>query len=414
MGMKSAACWFSNLWQVRSTAIGEDVERIVKFNISKIVKEKEEELPIKNLVIKNSKAHYTEVTLIDVHNKIAGRTIAKIKDHLASMYREFIRSSQVAIYFNGEELIFHDPKILEAPFYKEEKGGDRIWHKEIKFEVRPGLKVSGFAALRELGNTHQAGFALFRRNRLILGGPEEGYRPQQIFGNSNSFAFQRVFGELQLEGFEVSHTKDGFKWGDDEEKFIDKLKKELTKQPLNLLTQAENFRRKKNPKDAIELVAPYIKSTAKVIEEQMPGEVAGLIGMGSNNKVVEELPSAPNSFNKIINLKLKDINWEIDLQCSADPSLNDWIEVGDHLLVGHEKKDKKTKKRTRRVGIRVSLQHDFVLNFFAHNESQEGLVRIVAAIGLAEVIARESGVRGAGEVRRNINELLSGSLSKQQ
>ncbi len=413
MGMKSAACWFSNQWQVRSTAMGEDMERIVKFNISKIVKGKEEELPIRNSV-QNSKVHYTEVTLIDINNKIAGKTMTKIKDHLASMYREFIRGGEVVIYFNNEELAFHNPKILEAPFYKEEKGVDRIWHKSIDFEIRTGVRVSGFAALRESGSRHDAGFAIFRRKRLIIGGRDTSYRPQEIFGDVNSFTYQRLFGELHVEGVGVSHTKDGLQWQrDDEEEFVKILRRTLTASPMNLLQQAENFRRKKNPKDAIEQVTPYVKSTAKVIEDQMSGELAGLRSKGLDNEIIEELRPVPDSFNKTINLEFNDVNWEVNLQCSADPSLNDWIEVGDHLL-GPDKKEKKVKKGARRVGIRLSLQNDFVLNFFAHNESQEALVRIVAAIGLAEVITRESGVKRAGDVRRNINELLKGALSKQQ
>ena len=73
--------------------------------------------------------------------------------------------------------------------------------------------LAGFAAIREVASTSRAGFALFRRRRLIQGSGDEGYRPALIFGGSNSYRYQRVFGELHLEGFEVSHTKDGFRSG---------------------------------------------------------------------------------------------------------------------------------------------------------------------------------------------------------
>ena len=36
MGMKSAACWFSNKWQAKTTALDENVERKVSFDISKL------------------------------------------------------------------------------------------------------------------------------------------------------------------------------------------------------------------------------------------------------------------------------------------------------------------------------------------------------------------------------------------
>jgi hypothetical protein len=44
MGMKTAACWFSPVWEVKSKALGEKKEKIVKFDIAKIVKDEIEEL----------------------------------------------------------------------------------------------------------------------------------------------------------------------------------------------------------------------------------------------------------------------------------------------------------------------------------------------------------------------------------
>ncbi|MFZ6644054.1 hypothetical protein ACO0LL_30380, partial [Undibacterium sp. TC4M20W] len=34
----------------------------------------------------------------------------------------------------------------------------------------------------------------------------------------------RIFGELHIEGFDVSHTKDGFRWEEYEDEFLDLLK----------------------------------------------------------------------------------------------------------------------------------------------------------------------------------------------
>ncbi|MCX6323844.1 MAG: ATP-binding protein [Sphingobacteriales bacterium] len=40
MGMKSASCWFSDLWSVRTSALGEAVEKTVKFDMNKIFEDK--------------------------------------------------------------------------------------------------------------------------------------------------------------------------------------------------------------------------------------------------------------------------------------------------------------------------------------------------------------------------------------
>jgi hypothetical protein len=64
MGMKTAACWFSNLWIVKSKALDEDFSTEAKFDIEKITSEKNEELAYK--LEKTSKnSHFTVVTLIN-------------------------------------------------------------------------------------------------------------------------------------------------------------------------------------------------------------------------------------------------------------------------------------------------------------------------------------------------------------
>lgn len=46
MGMKSAACWFSPHWQVRTKALGETMARTVRFDVVRIVNNAIEELDI--------------------------------------------------------------------------------------------------------------------------------------------------------------------------------------------------------------------------------------------------------------------------------------------------------------------------------------------------------------------------------
>lgn len=46
IGMKQAAFWFCPLWKVTTSALGEDVERIVDFNLDQIIKENIQELKI--------------------------------------------------------------------------------------------------------------------------------------------------------------------------------------------------------------------------------------------------------------------------------------------------------------------------------------------------------------------------------
>src|SRR5207247_1773423 len=118
MGMKSAACWFAPLWTVRTKALHETLEKAVTFDIKKILRDSLEELDVDSRRIDADK-HYTEIVLRHLYNKAPQRrTLGKIKDHLASIYRVFTREGLLELYLNGEPLIYEIPAILKAPHYK--------------------------------------------------------------------------------------------------------------------------------------------------------------------------------------------------------------------------------------------------------------------------------------------------------
>ncbi len=105
-------------------------------------------------------------------------------------------------------------------------------------------------------------------------------------------------------------------------------------------------------------------------------------------------------------MKLSTATWKISIELSYDPSLTELIEVGNHLTNGDADSE------TRQVGIRLSLTHPFMIRFVGVDNSKiEPILRFAAALGLSEVIAKDSGVRTQGEVRRNFNELIT-NLSK--
>ncbi len=75
----------------------------------------------------------------------------------------------------------------------------------------------------------------FGRRRLVQGGADEGWRPEQIFKKANSYTYQRLFGEITVEGFGVTYTKDAIQWDGQEDHVIDSIARELRKAPIDLL-----------------------------------------------------------------------------------------------------------------------------------------------------------------------------------
>ena len=148
MGMKSAACWFSDEWRVSTTALGEDITKVVTFDMRKIFEDKLEELDVK---IKNSfkNSHYTTIELLNVNKMPRAKGLGKVKEHLKGIYRDFIRKGILILKVNEEELHYKEPKILKAPPYDKPNGESILWKKEIDFPIEDNLSVHGFVAIRE-------------------------------------------------------------------------------------------------------------------------------------------------------------------------------------------------------------------------------------------------------------------------
>lgn len=88
--------------------------------------------------------------------------------------------------------------------------------------------VTGFVAIMNPGSFPKAGFALFRQDRVVIGGTDSNYKPTQIFGQAQSQRSLKLFGELNMNDFPVNQAKDGFIWDDGlEETFVDALKENI-------------------------------------------------------------------------------------------------------------------------------------------------------------------------------------------
>lgn len=403
MGLKSASCWFAPRWTVRTSALGEPIERTVTFDIDRIVRDDLEQLDVSTRSVA-PEAHYTEIILTELFRPVRGRTVTKIKEHLGSIYRVFLRRGILALSFDGDPLSFVEPAVLVAPWFRDPSSEPRRWRKEIDFDFGEGQRVYGFAALRERGSTAEAGFALFRRDRLIQGSGDEAYRPGYIFGASNSFTYQRLFGELELDGFEVSHTKDGFQWEEHEEIVLELLKEELDREPLPLLSEAEGHRTRVKQEDvragaqiATDRTADVLaRDAAPVIEEQIDEPDPG--------PTPDALPPAELASRRSIEIVCDGVAWQIELELSTDPAVSDWLYVSDAPTPATG--------GPRTLGIRIGMAHPFMERFAGTGDAEqiEPLLRVAAALALAEITAREAGVRFAGSIRLRVNQLLREAL----
>lgn len=221
MGLKTAASWFGKVWKVTSTQYGSINRYTATVDIPLL-----DELHLQGTKIYRdyvtSDSHGTKIVIEQVTKKITGsRTIGKIRDLLSSMYRRDINNRNIEIRINGEPIFFD-----EYPILTNFRG--KSWKKDLDFIVNfdeCSYHVTGFVAIMNPGSFPKAGFALFRQDRVVIGGVDNNYKPVQIFGQAQSQKSLKLFGELNMNDFPVNQAKDGFIWDDGlEDAFIEALK----------------------------------------------------------------------------------------------------------------------------------------------------------------------------------------------
>lgn len=414
MGMKSAACWFAPTWSVCSSALGERIERTVFFDIDKIVTDSIEELDVVSVEAAEEK-HYTEVRLEKIRKFPHGRTIGKIKEHLASIYRVYIRDGSLALFVDGNKLEFDDPMILNAPYYRDHDGASVEWKKDIAIDLGDGKMATGFVAIREVASTRLAGFALFRRKRLIFGSADETYRPEDIFGRSNSYAFQRIFGEIHLKGFSVSHTKDGVKWEESEDEFLQKLRKELSGEAMPLIQQAREYRTKSGAKAARKDAATALRHTAEEFRQRttVANDIGIELGSVSNagHAPNQDKASEPPEINSAdretaeVSLQFRGEPWIVRIELSYADDGSDWLTIRTRPSI--------TDPEPREILVRIAMLHPFMAQFpTLDSEGFSAILKVASSMALAEIAAAELGDHHPSAVRRLTNEILKNHFSR--
>ncbi len=407
MGMKTAACWFSDHWRVTSKALGEAAERTIEFDIPSLIKQGQERIkPATRSADVND--HWTELVLWELNQIPVKRNLGKIKDYLSQMYRRFITSDGVEIYWNDDLLEYKERAVLVAPYYKDGDGGSkRRWEKALDFELPKGERVTGRALLFEKGEQSAAGLHLFWRGRMIKGNLEDFYRPKEIFQFAGSFRVQRLLVELDLDAFTPAVDKQDFIWArnnSSEQDLLNALKAGLNKKPLPLLEQADNYRSTKLDRSTKEAASKAARATAEAVEEKGAADINRQAGRSSGDDSLPRpnLKAANREYS--LTLDVRGATWQVAIQLSEQPEhRSEWLAITDRPSTG--------KNGVRRLGIRISLTNPFTVRFATDDRSVAVLVRLAAGIALAEIAAREAGGNRPGDIRRNLNELLLNVLA---
>ena len=412
MGMKTSCTWFSNTWEVTTKAVNDSIERTIKFDIPKICDEGRLALNISRKYDLPEDIHYTIVKISNPFRFPKGQTITKVKRHLSSIFREFIRNKTLVLKVDNETLEYEEPLILHAPYVKSDSGEEIEWKQDINFDVSGEffneksqqeepviVNFQGFVGLLKTMRPADSGFAMFRRGRVIEGSADKdsGYRPNEIFGSPSSFLYKRLFGEIHVTGLDVGHQKDKFVWNViDESEFHQKLREELRKEDCkHILTQGAQYR-----------VTDRTITPEELAQEQgqdVLDDWANAVEGNLSNMLEEDLSEEESTYQTIDeeNLIFKKVvinhhnqKWTVKVEMTPDQA------YAEDLIQILEADD------NYQISIRLSLSHPFMKQYMGNDKKiLRPIWSFAAALAIAEISTKRLS-QPPSEVRKKMNSIL--------
>jgi len=399
MGLKTAACWFGRRWSIETKKIGLKEKYHVEIDVRDLMENKTEDIPI-TVKPANLSEHYTIVRIEDLYKPIRTSTHGRIRDQLSSIYRQDLRSGEIGILWNGVELQFNDPLLLVE---EQEDGGSITWRKDFRINVpwetcKSELMAYGWVGIRSKGSQRDAGFALMRRGRVIVGGPDAGYKPTEIFGQPNSFRSQRLVGEINMDSWPVSHSKDMFDWsGGLEEDFIGQLKTVCKE----YMYKAEGYRSPKKPptdqemKEAAETAKKVFgsKKFGKAISTELrfPPPKRPPEQEKSDLEKIQSVSKGPISFV----MPMMNDQWIFNLHWQNMLSESRWMTVDF--------------PQDNQAEIYLNSAHPFFLEYMENRSMLELIQKFVISLALAEKLARQTSSNNMidpADLRNYMNRVL--------
>lgn len=408
MGLKTAASWFGNVWTVESTQLGSKNKYSATINIPYLKESNENFINIERMDI-DPLSHGTTVVIKDVTKKItAPRTIKKIKELLSSMYRRDINNRNIIINFNNEPISFNEYKVLELK--------DKKWKKDVNFTFKfenKNYTVTGFVAIMDPGSFVNSGFALFRQDRVIIGGPDQNYKPSKIFGQMQSQVSLKLFGELNMNDFPVNQAKDGFVWDDGlEDEFIDNLKSQI-QEYIKIANLSKNERAQEEQ---------FSKSTSDIVKVSVSKSIINLSNnnqvdlsvenLSENNSIVEDdLNAYKQSLKEFNNLKEEKI---MEHERSYNIAVNEVISKNLKVkwaIANNKYWFQLTENQDDSLNLLINIDHPFFKPYSRDTDFQIIIEKFVIAFIAAEEQARllrdENGNVPISTIRNKMNEYLA-------
>ena len=251
VGMKFAAVWLSDTWDLETSHIKSNEIISLDFDLNNLLDKGKKKINA-GITIGDRKDHYTRITITNCKRPLTKELCeSEILPYLLETFERFA-DIKIELFFDNKEIIPSQDKLFTSdtlpptmktqPFIEpriyDDKAADITWERKVNFNLG-SKKIKGFIKLISKGRYNQPGIRLLRNNRVIVGTGVYPNRPPIISDTNYKYGRERIYGELHLEGFTVNDKKNGF--DDDLEKMYQAVREKITEDP-DLITQVNNFR----------------------------------------------------------------------------------------------------------------------------------------------------------------------------
>ena len=400
MGMKVAACWLGNKWKVETKSITEQVAHVLEVDVDEVSKGNIKQLSSID-VNTPDREHGTRIVITDMWPQIKRDGLKELdglnslKEGIASIYRYYLRRNEIQIFVNGDMLSFENYEVLEAPAYNNPSGPNILWKKtiDIDFDGTGRYKATGFIGLLKDMSDKNRGVVFLRRNRVVMGfDPTERTVGRYIMGQPGSSKYRRVFGELEISGFDVAFGKNQIIDIDQLEALMGVVGGQAYIDGVSLLTQGDKYRvrpktvtskteqpktKESKPEPTKPKVYEIPKTTEPLTKPEVPKVTLVKSVSSQPGDTIVELPITSH-------FKFAGNEWTFIMDATfeiTDLFANDVSRMNEYIL-----------------GCKINLLHPF---FKMYGEPTKQTVEIIKALSIANYI---STIDGRGSVSKFLAE----------
>jgi len=240
---------------------------------------------------------------------------------------------------------------------------------------------------------------LLRRGRVVVGAETDGrYFPKCLSGSTGTFRYKRLFGELELDGFQVSFNKNDIQDKENLDALMEALKGEIHTKEFDLYNQAEEYRLDDTRKQIKKIVSKHNSSpkdnrttiSIDTTPKQESGQTATSTMGAANPSVLipqQETPIVLGEYDD--SYKIDGKNYTLKVQFVDSGADLFWVDV--------------KQKNENIIICQINTGHIFFQHFGKPSDSD---VAILKTIAIAKFTARESGQDSATDLFNYFNEYI--------